>query len=79
MPKAAVSRCRNTSVQKPDLLDHLVGAREQRRRHVEAKRLGSFQIDCQLVPRRQLYREFTWICSTQNAVNVRRPPRACSI
>jgi len=29
VPKAAVSRCSNTSVQKPDLLDHLVGAREQ--------------------------------------------------
>jgi hypothetical protein len=31
------------------LFDHLVGAAEYRRRHVEAERLGSFQIDHQLV------------------------------
>src|SRR5262249_45749467 len=32
VPKAAVSRCSNTSVQKPDLLDHLVGAQQKRLR-----------------------------------------------
>ena len=30
------------------LFDHLVGAREQRRRHFEAERLGSPQIDHEL-------------------------------
>ena len=31
------------------LFDHLVGAREQRRRHLEAERLHGFEIDHQLV------------------------------
>jgi hypothetical protein len=30
VPTAAVSRCSNTTVQKPDLLDHLIGARDER-------------------------------------------------
>jgi hypothetical protein len=36
----------------PSSLDHLVGAGEQHRRHLDAERLGSFQIDHQLEPSR---------------------------
>jgi hypothetical protein len=45
VPKAAVNRCSNTSVQKSDLLDHLVGGAEQRWRHGEAFMLMSGDAD----------------------------------
>jgi hypothetical protein len=43
-PFADVSSCSNTSVQKPDLLDHLVGAAEQRDREGEPESLGGLEI-----------------------------------
>jgi hypothetical protein len=39
VPRAAVSRCSNMRVQKPDLLDHLVGGGKQSWRHGETKDL----------------------------------------
>jgi hypothetical protein len=44
VPKAAVSNRSKAD----NLFDHLVGAGEQRRRHVEAERLGGLEVDHQL-------------------------------
>jgi hypothetical protein len=38
-------RLDRTSLRLAHLLDHLVGGGEKGRRHVEAKRLGGFQVD----------------------------------
>ena len=51
VPIADVSRCSKLS----QLFDNLVGAYEQRRRHVEAERLGRLQIDYKFVFRRRLH------------------------
>jgi hypothetical protein len=41
-------RLDRTSLRLAHLLNHLIGAREQRRGHVEAEGLGGFQVDHQL-------------------------------
>src|SRR5262249_14736274 len=68
VPKAAVSRCSNTSVQKPDLLDHLVGAREQRRRNRQAERPGGDKVHDQIKLGRLLDRDIAGLRPAQNLV-----------
>src|SRR5262245_28995765 len=51
--------------------DHLVGAREQRRRHFDAQRLGRFQIDHQLVLGRLLEGQIASLLATQDTINIR--------
>src|SRR6266700_397043 len=67
VPKAAVSRCSNTSVQKPDLLDHLVGAREQRRRNRQAERPGGRKVEDQLDFGGLLDRQIGGLLALENA------------
>ena len=51
-------------------LDHLVGAREQRRRHVDAVHLCGLDVDDQLVLGWRLHRQVGRLGATQDAVHV---------
>src|SRR5262249_44882112 len=53
---------------KKSLFDHVVGALPQEQRHVEAERLGGFQIDHQLELVRSLDGELARFCALEYAV-----------
>ena len=65
VPKAAVSRCSNTSLQKPNLLDHLVGKREQVVGDHDAEPLGRLDVDHQLKLGRSHDRQVTGILAPE--------------
>src|SRR5689334_7295520 len=50
--------------------DHLVGEREQSRRHLTAKRLGSLQVESELVLCRLLNREIGRFLAAKNAIDI---------
>src|SRR5262245_40442581 len=54
--KSARSCRERVQQRRPDLLDHLIGAGEQRVGHGEAERLGGLEIDHQLILGRVLHR-----------------------
>jgi hypothetical protein len=52
------------------LLDHLVGGREQRRRHLETQRLGGPQIDDKLILGWQLHRQVSGLFALENPAGI---------
>src|SRR6516164_1876911 len=51
-------------------LDHLVGARDERWRHVKAERPGGFEIDDQLIFGRRLHRQVGGLLALEDAIDV---------
>src|ERR1700757_1517825 len=56
MATPSADAANHTALQRAPLLDHLVGAREQRRRHFELERFRGLRIDHQLELIRRLHR-----------------------
>ena len=52
------------------LLDHLVGAHQHGRRHVEAERLCGLQVEHGLVPGRRLHRQVGRLLALEDAIDV---------
>jgi hypothetical protein len=68
VPKAAVSTCSKKRLQKPDLLDHLVGDCEQARRKGEVERPRRLQVDDELEFGRLLDRQA--LLALENATDI---------
>ena len=71
-PKAAVSRCSKNPLPKVGLFDHLVGARDDRRRNLKADRFCSFQVNSELERHRLRNGEISGLGATQNLIGIER-------
>src|SRR5499427_6417359 len=65
-------RLDRTSFRLAHSLDHLVGARKHCCRHVQAKRLRSFEVDEQLVLGWCLHRKVSGFLALENAIDITR-------
>src|SRR5436189_1662031 len=63
-------RLDRTSLRLAHSLDHLVGASDEHRRHVEAERLGGGQIDNEIEFGRLLDRKIARLCTTKNFIDI---------
>jgi hypothetical protein len=69
------ANCGRERLQQLELLfDHLVGAGEKGRRHIEPKRLCRLQVDHQLVLGRSLHGKVGWLLTLEDAIDVARCP-----
>src|ERR1700720_3676458 len=66
-PSSGLMRC-----SKSPSFDHFVSAREHHRRHVEAERLGSLEVDHQLVLGRCLHWQVRRLLALEDAIDVAR-------
>ena len=66
-----VSRCSNLKRQ-PDLLDHLVRAKENALGDGNPNLLGSFEVDHEHDLVDSLYRQISWVCTSEHSLNMLR-------
>jgi hypothetical protein len=59
-----------TQCNKKSLLNHLVGATRERKRHRDPKRVGGLEVQEQLDFRGSLYRQLTWLFAFENTGDI---------